>query len=87
MPQRPARLRLSGLLCLLQLFGAACADREAGRIPPQAPLDHVQITLESHREDIHNEMVKAPAWRETIQGIRNALDADLYTITNTYRFA
>ncbi|NIN01330.1 MAG: hypothetical protein GTO24_25540, partial [candidate division Zixibacteria bacterium] len=31
----------------------------------------------------HNEMVGAPAWRETIQGIKNALAADLYTITNT----
>ncbi|NIS62496.1 MAG: radical SAM protein [Proteobacteria bacterium] len=46
-------------------------------------LDHVQITLESHDEGIHNQIVGAPAWRETVQGIKNALTADLYTITNT----
>jgi MoaA/NifB/PqqE/SkfB family radical SAM enzyme len=28
-------------------------------------------------------MVRAPAWRETAQGIQNALSADLYTVTNT----
>jgi radical SAM protein with 4Fe4S-binding SPASM domain len=48
-----------------------------------AGLDHVQITLESHDETIHNKMVGAPAWSETVQGVRNALKADLYTITNT----
>ncbi len=48
-----------------------------------AGLDHVQITLESHDEIIHNKMVGATAWSETIQGIKNALKADLYTITNT----
>lgn len=50
----------------------------------QAGLDHVQITLESHDSAIHDSMVSAPgAWKQTIQGIRNAIDSSLYVMTNT----
>jgi radical SAM protein with 4Fe4S-binding SPASM domain len=48
-----------------------------------AGLDHVQITLESHDEAVHNKMVGAPAWKETVAAVRNSVDADLHTITNT----
>lgn len=49
-----------------------------------AGLDHVQITLESHAEGVHDGMVAAPgAWRDTVQGIRQAVAAGLYTTTNT----
>jgi radical SAM protein with 4Fe4S-binding SPASM domain len=47
-------------------------------------LDHVQITLESHLPEIHDEMVHSRgAWKQTIQGIQNALASDLYVMTNT----
>ncbi len=50
----------------------------------QAGLDHVQVTLESHDSAIHDAMVSAPgAWKQTIQGIRNALESSLYVMTNT----
>ncbi len=50
----------------------------------QAGLDHVQITLESHMAEIHDEMVACRgAWKQTIAGIRNALDSRLYVMTNT----
>jgi MoaA/NifB/PqqE/SkfB family radical SAM enzyme len=46
-----------------------------------AGLDHVQITLESHREEVHDRMVGARgAWRETVAGIRNALDSGLHRL-------
>lgn len=49
-----------------------------------AGLDHVQITLESHDEEVHDSMVASPgAWRETVAGVRNAVAAGLYTTTNT----
>lgn len=49
-----------------------------------AGLDHVQITLESHDAAIHDKMVVAPgAWKETVQGIRNALATRLFVMTNT----
>jgi len=50
----------------------------------KAGLDHVQITLESSVEATHDRMVAAPgAWRQTTRGIRNALDAGLFVMTNT----
>ena len=49
-----------------------------------AGLDHVQITVESHDEAVHDRMVRAPgAWRQTVKGVRNALDQNLYVMTNT----
>ncbi|MFX0090246.1 MAG: PqqD family peptide modification chaperone [Candidatus Hodarchaeota archaeon] len=47
-------------------------------------LDHVQITLETVEATIHNEMVgKKGAWEETVEGIKNAIDNQVYTLTNT----
>ncbi len=49
-----------------------------------AGLDHVQITVESHDAAIHDEMVHAKgAWKQTIAGLRKALDTPLYVMTNT----
>ena len=49
-----------------------------------AGLDHVQITLESHLQAIHDQMVCAPgAWQETVAGLKNALQSKLYVMTNT----
>jgi len=49
-----------------------------------AGLDHVQITLESHHPQIHDQMVNHQgAWKETIAGLKNCLDSSLYVMTNT----
>lgn len=73
-----------GLVTGLLTNGRKLSDAEyVGRLVA-AGLDHVQITLESHDADVHDRMVAAPgAWGETVQGIRNALAAGLYTTTNT----
>ncbi len=50
----------------------------------RAGLDHVQITLESHRPEIHDPMVAARgAWKQTVAGIQNVVEAGLYVMTNT----
>jgi radical SAM protein with 4Fe4S-binding SPASM domain len=50
----------------------------------EAGLDHIQITLESHDPQIHDDMVRAQgAWRDTVEGIRNSLSAGLFVMTNT----
>jgi len=47
-------------------------------------LDHIQITVESHDPEIHDQMVgKRGAWKQTIQGLRNVLTTPLYVMTNT----
>lgn len=49
-----------------------------------AGLDHVQITVESHDPSIHDRMVRCNgAWKQTIAGLQNALDAPLFVMTNT----
>ena len=49
-----------------------------------AGLDHVQITVESNNEQIHDEMMRAKgAFKQTIQGSKNALATKLYVMTNT----
>ena len=50
----------------------------------EAGLDHVQITVESCDEAIHDEMVHAKgAFRQTIDGLKNALASPLFVMTNT----
>nr|HID15097.1 radical SAM protein [Anaerolineae bacterium] len=73
-----------GLVTGLLTNGRRLSDATYVRALVMAGLDHVQITLESHDEAVHDRMVVAPgAWRETVQGVRNAVAAGLYTTTNT----
>jgi radical SAM protein with 4Fe4S-binding SPASM domain len=49
-----------------------------------AGLDHVQITVESCDEAIHDRMVNSRgAFRQTIEGLKCALASPLYVMTNT----
>ena len=49
-----------------------------------AGIDYVQITLESHSPEIHDQMVGVKgAWKETVAGLKRFIDTDIYTITNT----
>ena len=64
--------------------GRRLSDRDFVRRLCEAGLDHVQITLESHDKAVHDRMVGADAaFDETVQGIRNAIDDDIYVVTNT----
>jgi radical SAM protein with 4Fe4S-binding SPASM domain len=50
----------------------------------EAGLDHVQVTVESCDEQVHDEMMQAKgAFRQTIAGLKNALRSKLYVMTNT----
>ncbi|MBE5848570.1 MAG: radical SAM protein [Lachnospiraceae bacterium] len=48
-----------------------------------ASLDSLQITFYSHDEKIHNELVGAPMYSKTLDGIKNALEAGLNLSINT----
>jgi radical SAM protein with 4Fe4S-binding SPASM domain len=49
-----------------------------------AGLDHVQVTVESCDERVHDEMMQARgAFKQTIAGLKNALGNNLYVMTNT----
>jgi radical SAM protein with 4Fe4S-binding SPASM domain len=73
-----------GLVTGLLTNGRRLSDRAYLDGLLSAGLDHIQVTIESHDEAIHDQMVCAPgAWKETVQGIRNSVDADIYLMTNT----
>jgi radical SAM protein with 4Fe4S-binding SPASM domain len=73
-----------GLVTGLLTNGRRLSDATFVRDLVDAGLDHVQITLESHDRAVHDGMVAASgAWRETVQGIRETIAAELYTTTNT----
>lgn len=48
-----------------------------------ASLDSVQITFYSHDEEIHNKLVGAQRYKDTVAGIENALEAGLNLSINT----
>jgi MoaA/NifB/PqqE/SkfB family radical SAM enzyme len=49
----------------------------------RASLDSVQITFYSDKEEIHNKLVGAPGFNDTVAGIKNALAAGLSVSINT----
>jgi len=49
-----------------------------------ASLDYAQVTVESHRPEIHDEMTGAPgSHARTVAGVRKALEVGLQVVTNT----
>jgi radical SAM protein with 4Fe4S-binding SPASM domain len=47
-------------------------------------LDFVQVTLESHKPEIHDLMTAVQgSWEETVAGIRNVVATSIYVTTNT----
>jgi radical SAM protein with 4Fe4S-binding SPASM domain len=63
--------------------GRRLSDRNYARRLIGAGLDHVQITVESHLEEVHNRMVGAAGYGETLAGVRNMIAEGVYTVTNT----
>lgn len=72
-----------GVLTGLLTNGSILKDRRFAKKLAQAGLDHVQITLESSNKDIHNKMVCANTFEDTVEGIKNCLAENIHTITNT----
>lgn len=72
-----------GLVTGLNTNGRRLAERGMARNFARAGLDHVQITLLSHRPEVHNAMTGADCFDQTVRGIESSLAAGLHTITNT----
>ncbi len=50
----------------------------------KAGLDFVQVTLESHKAEVHDLMTASSgSWKETVAGVRNAVNSQIYVTTNT----
>jgi radical SAM protein with 4Fe4S-binding SPASM domain len=63
--------------------GRKFADKNLVKQAIQKGLDYAQITLESHNKEIHNKMVGADGFDETIQAIKNFESEDIFFMTNT----
>jgi radical SAM protein with 4Fe4S-binding SPASM domain len=85
-PQLPELIRHAdhgGAICGLNTNGRRLARREFAEGLRAAGLNHVQITLGSHRPEVHNGLVQAGSFEETVAGIEHSLACGLHTITNT----
>lgn len=84
LPELIAHAERNGQITGLNTNGRRLSDAGFVYELVKAGLDHVQITVESHDPAIHDGMVRAKgAWKQTIAGLRHALDTPLYVMTNT----
>jgi MoaA/NifB/PqqE/SkfB family radical SAM enzyme len=78
LPALVAHAQERGLVTGLLSNGRRLSDARYVHSLASAGLDHVQITLESHDEGIHDRMVRARgAWKQTVAGLRNCLQSGL----------
>ncbi len=84
LPELVAYAEQKGLVTGLNTNGRRLADRKFVSSLVDAGLDHVQVTLESHIPEIHDQMVNSRgAWQQTVNGIREVLKQRVYLMTNT----
>jgi radical SAM protein with 4Fe4S-binding SPASM domain len=73
-----------GMVTGLISNGRRLKDKAYVDVLERSGLDFVQITLESHKPQIHDLMTSSKgSWKETVAGIRNAVQSQIYVSTNT----
>ncbi len=73
-----------GMVTGLVTNGRRLKDKAYVKELEKTGLDFVQVTLESNSSEIHDTMTGTKgSWKETVEGIRNALDTNIYVTTNT----
>jgi radical SAM protein with 4Fe4S-binding SPASM domain len=73
-----------GLVTGLITNGRRLTDEKYVRSLEDTGLDFVQVTLESHKPEVHDLMTgERGSWRETVAGIKNLIPTQIYTTTNT----
>ncbi len=73
-----------GMVTGLISNGRRLKDKAYVDILEKSSLDFVQITLESHKPQVHDLITKEKgSWKETVQGIKNAVQSQIYVSTNT----
>ncbi len=84
LPELVAHAEANGQITGLNTNARRLADEKYVQKLLDAGLDHVQITLESCDEQVHDAMVRAKgAFKQTVQGLKNVLATRLYVMTNT----
>jgi len=84
LPELVAHAESNGQITGLNTNARRLSDERFVARLVESGLDHAQITLESSKPEVHDEMVRSKgAFRQTVQGIRNVLATPLYVMTNT----
>ena len=83
LPELIAHANAAGPICGLNTNGRRMAHAAYVRELADAGLNHVQVTLGSHLPAIHDSIMNARSFEQTVRGLENALASDLHAITNT----
>ena len=84
LPELIAHAESNGQITGLNTNARRLADKKYIDELVEAGLDHVQITVESCEANVHDQMMCAKgAFKQTIKGLKNALNSPLYVMTNT----
>jgi radical SAM protein with 4Fe4S-binding SPASM domain len=84
LPELLVYAQKKGIVTGLISNGRRLKDKAYVETLEKAGLDFVQITLESHKPKVHDTMTKATgSWKETVIGIKNAVQSQIYVSTNT----
>ncbi len=84
LPELIAHAEANGQITGLNTNARRLSDMRFVQKLVDAGLDHVQVTVESYDEQIHDQMMQTKgAFKQTIAGLKNALQSNLYVMTNT----
>jgi radical SAM protein with 4Fe4S-binding SPASM domain len=84
LPELIAYAQKTGIVTGLVTNGRKLKDRGFVSTLEKTGLDFAQITLESRKPEIHDQMTGAQgSWQETVEGIRNLISTTIHTTTNT----
>ena len=84
LPELLAYAQQKGLVTGLITNGRKLSNKSYVEKLERSGLDFVQITLESHKPKIHNQITGDPkSYKETVEGIKNLIPTQIYTTTNT----
>jgi radical SAM protein with 4Fe4S-binding SPASM domain len=84
LPELLAYTQKKGLVTGLITNGRKLKDKKYVKILEEAGLDFAQVTLESHKPEIHDLMTGIQgSWNETVEGIKNLIPTTIYTTTNS----
>jgi radical SAM protein with 4Fe4S-binding SPASM domain len=76
--------RKKGIVTGLITNGRKLKDATFVKTLEQSGLDFIQVTLESHKPQIHDSITGSKgSWKETVAGIKNAVQSQMYISTNT----
>src|SRR5574342_669057 len=84
LPELIQHAESNGQITGLNTNARRLSDEKYAQTLIDAGLDHVQITVESCNEQIHDQMMRTKgAFKQTIEGLKNVLATRLYVMTNT----